>query len=65
MASTAHVGNALADLITPLVKSDGMSASRLPRVSLLCLGRHQVRTPLMYEPSLTIIAQGPQSGLSR
>ncbi|WP_422101510.1 AraC family transcriptional regulator N-terminal domain-containing protein [Vreelandella sp.] len=62
MASTAHVGNALADLITPLVKSDGMSASRLPRVSLLCLGRHQVRTPLMYEPSLTIIAQGRKVG---
>ena len=62
MASTAHAGNALADLIIPLVKSDGPSASRLERVSLLCLGRHQVRTPLMYEPSLIIIAQGRKVG---
>ena len=62
MASTAHVGNALADLIIPLVKGDGPSASRLERVSLLCLGRHQVRTPLMYEPSLIIIAQGRKVG---
>lgn len=62
MASTAYAGNALADLITPLVQSDGLSASRLPRVCLFRLGRHQPRTPLMYEPSLIIIAQGHKVG---
>lgn len=62
MASTAHVGNALADLIIPLVKGDGPNPSRLDRVSLLCLGRQQVRTPLMYDPCLIIIAQGRKVG---
>ena len=62
MASTAQAGNALAAVIAPLVKSDGISQTTLPGVSLLCLSRHQVRTPLLYEPSLTIIAQGQKIG---
>ena len=62
MATTAQVGNTLADVISPLVKSDGMTATPLPGVSLLCLSRLQVRTPLLYEPSLTIIAQGRKTG---
>ncbi|MGM0833493.1 AraC family transcriptional regulator [Halomonas qinghailakensis] len=62
MASTALAGNALADLIAPLVKRDGISVSRLSRVGVLCLARRQERTPLMYEPSLIIIAQGRKVG---
>ncbi len=62
VASTANAGSALAQLIAPLVTRDGLSASRLPRVNLLCLGRRQERTPLMYEPSLIIIAQGRKVG---
>lgn len=62
MASTAKAGNALADVIQPLVEGDGMAATPLPGVSLLCLSRHQVRTPLLYEPSLIIIAQGRKTG---
>lgn len=62
VANTALAGNALADLISPLVTGDGISVSRLPRVGLLCLGRRQERTPLMYEPSLIIIAQGRKIG---
>lgn len=62
MASTAQAGNALADVITPLVKCDGMTTTHLSGVSLLCLSRHQTRTPLLYEPSLIIIAQGRKLG---
>ncbi|NYT72134.1 AraC family transcriptional regulator [Halomonas sp. QX-2] len=62
MASTAQAGNALAAVIAPLVKGDGINQTPLPGVSLLCLSRHQVRTPLLYEPSLTIIAQGRKMG---
>lgn len=62
MASTAHTGSALADLIKPLVNGNGLNASRLSRVGILCLGRHQERTPLMYDPSLIIIAQGRKVG---
>ncbi|HDZ48396.1 hypothetical protein LCGC14_0035430 [marine sediment metagenome] len=62
MATTAQAGNTLADVITPLVNKDGMTATLLPGVLLLCLSRHQVRTPLLYEPSLTIIAQGRKTG---
>lgn len=62
MASTAQAGNALAAVIAPLVKGDGINDTSLPGVSLLCLSRHQVRTPLLYEPSLTIIAQGRKIG---
>lgn len=62
MTSMAQAGNTLTDVIHPLVKSDGMTKTRLSGVSLLCLSRHQKRTPLMYEPSLTIIAQGRKLG---
>ncbi|RUR33599.1 AraC family transcriptional regulator [Vreelandella nanhaiensis] len=62
MPLTAQVGNTLADVIYPLVENDGMTETRLPGVSLLCLRRHQKRTPLIYEPSLIIIAQGRKLG---
>lgn len=62
MVTTAQAGNTLANVISPLVKSDGMTVTPLPGVSLLYLSRHQVRTPLLYEPSLSIIAQGRKIG---
>ncbi|GEN27170.1 AraC family transcriptional regulator [Halovibrio variabilis] len=62
MVSTAQAGNALADVIKSRVAVDGMTPTPLYGVSLLCLSRHQVRTPLLYEPSLIIIAQGQKVG---
>ncbi|NGO90339.1 MAG: helix-turn-helix domain-containing protein [Halomonas sp.] len=62
MATNTATGNALAQCLFPLIRREGMNASALPRVSLLYLKRHQPRTPLMYEPGLTIIAQGRKIG---
>ncbi|MEA2117249.1 AraC family transcriptional regulator [Halovibrio sp. HP20-50] len=62
MVSTAQAGNALADVIKSLITVDGMTATSLAGVSLLCLSRYQMRTPLLYEPSLIIIAQGQKVG---
>lgn len=58
-ASSAHT---LAELIAPLARHDGFNATRLDQVALLHLGRHQTRTPLMYDPSLIVIAQGRKTG---
>ncbi|MGP8291039.1 AraC family transcriptional regulator [Vreelandella zhanjiangensis] len=52
----------LARIIEALTKADGITQTHLPGVSLLCLGRHQARTPLLYEPSLTVIALGRKVG---
>ena len=52
----------LAELITPLVYQQGMTPTALSGVSLLSLDRHQPRTPLLYQPSLIIIAQGRKIG---
>lgn len=52
----------LARTLTALTKGDGITQTHLSCVSLLCLGRTQVRTPLLYEPSLIIIAQGRKVG---
>ncbi|SDN71334.1 AraC family transcriptional regulator [Vreelandella arcis] len=56
------VGSTLAELITPLVEQQGMTPTALSGVNLLSLDRHQVRTPLLYQPSLIIIAQGRKIG---
>lgn len=52
----------LAELIALLVKGDGIYSTALERVSLFCLHRTQPRTPLLYEPSLIVIAQGDKIG---
>lgn len=62
MTTTASTPSPLARLIAPLIQHDGFNATRLAGVSLLHLGRYQPRTPLIYEPSLTVIAQGHKTG---
>ncbi|WP_311950904.1 AraC family transcriptional regulator [Halomonas piscis] len=53
---------ALVALIAPLIKHDGYTATSLPSVALMSLHRPVARTPLMYEPSLHIVAQGYKVG---
>lgn len=50
------------DLIRPLVECDGFSDTSLPGVRLVCCHEDIGRTPMLYEPSLTIIAQGRKIG---
>lgn len=52
----------LVELIAPLVNQDGYTATALPSVTLMSLHRPVARTPLMYEPSLHIVAQGYKIG---
>lgn len=52
----------LARVLAMLTKGDGITPTHLSGVSLMCLGRNQVRTPLLYEPSLIVIAQGRKVG---
>ncbi len=52
----------LVELIAPLVARDGYTPTPLPAVSLMALHRPQGRTPLIYEPSLIIVAQGHKVG---
>ncbi|SNY96911.1 AraC family transcriptional regulator [Halomonas sp. hl-4] len=60
--NAAQAGSELAELMTPLVNQQGMTPTALSGVSLLRLARHQARTPLLYQPSLIIIAQGRKIG---
>ncbi|MDN6298449.1 MAG: AraC family transcriptional regulator [Halomonas sp.] len=52
----------LVELIAPLIGHDGYTATSLPSVTLMSLHRPVARTPLMYEPSLHIVAQGYKVG---
>lgn len=52
----------LVELIEPLIGHDGYTATSLPSVTLMSLHRPVARTPLMYEPSLHIVAQGYKVG---
>ncbi|TFH85197.1 AraC family transcriptional regulator [Billgrantia azerbaijanica] len=54
--------NGLVELIAPLIERDGYSPTPLPAVSLMALHRPHGRTPLIYEPSLIIVAQGRKIG---
>ncbi|MFI0471893.1 AraC family transcriptional regulator N-terminal domain-containing protein [Halomonas sp. HMF6819] len=62
MVTPFHTSTTLSGLIAALIRHDGFNATPLEQVSLLYLGRHQPRTPLMYEPSLIVIAQGRKTG---
>ncbi|ATJ82445.1 AraC family transcriptional regulator N-terminal domain-containing protein [Halomonas beimenensis] len=53
---------ALVELIAPLVERDGYTSTPLPAVALMAMHRPCERTPLMYEPSLIIVAQGHKIG---
>lgn len=52
----------LVELIRPLIERDGLTETALPAVSLFRLHEPHERTPLLYEPSLKIIAQGHKIG---
>ncbi|WP_148253737.1 AraC family transcriptional regulator [Aidingimonas lacisalsi] len=52
----------LVELLHPLVTEDGFSATTIPQVSLIATHQPVARTPLMYDPSLTIVAQGRKIG---
>lgn len=52
----------LVELMAPLVERDGFMPTALPAVSLVASHRPCDRTPLMYEPSLIIVAQGYKIG---
>ncbi len=52
----------LIELIAPLIEHDGYTRTSLPSVTLMALRRPIPRTPLMYEPSLNIVAQGYKIG---
>ncbi|MBB3139812.1 AraC family transcriptional regulator [Halomonas organivorans] len=52
----------LIELIAPLVERDGYTPTPLSSVTLMAVRRHVARTPLMYEPSLIIVAQGYKIG---
>lgn len=56
------VGSTLAELITPLLEQQGITPTALSGVTLLSLDHHRARTPLLYQPSLIIIAQGRKIG---
>ncbi|MDN3556946.1 AraC family transcriptional regulator [Halomonas maura] len=61
-----HVSQALScplvELLAPLIERDGFMPTALPVVSLVASHRPCARTPLMYEPSLIIVAQGYKIG---
>ncbi|MFG6177690.1 AraC family transcriptional regulator N-terminal domain-containing protein [Halomonas sp. THAF12] len=52
----------LIELLAPLVERDGYTPTPLSTVSLMGVRRPVARTPLMYEPSLIIVAQGYKIG---
>ncbi|MGI0117125.1 AraC family transcriptional regulator N-terminal domain-containing protein [Zooshikella sp. RANM57] len=49
-------------LISQLIKHDGISETLLPEVSLFASHKPQPRVPLIYQPSLCIVAQGQKIG---
>lgn len=54
--------SSLIDLLAPLVERDGYTPTRLPAVSLMAMHRPCDRAPMIYEPSLIIVAQGYKIG---
>lgn len=49
-------------LLSELTRGNGFSPSRLPGVKFMRSTRHVPRTPIAYEPSIVIIAQGRKVG---
>lgn len=52
----------LASLIAEQARGEGFSPSRMPGVKFMRSTRHVPRCPIVYEPSIVIIAQGRKSG---
>lgn len=49
-------------LLSEMATGNGFSASRLPGVKFMRADRHVPPTPVTYEPSIVIVAQGRKSG---
>lgn len=61
--SAATVANThMASLLADLAKGQGFSGSRLPGVKFMRSTEHVPPTPVTYEPSIVIIAQGRKAG---
>lgn len=56
------VSRELVDLVKPLAERDGFIRTQVPEVYLVASSRPVPRTPLIYEPSLIVIAQGQKVG---
>lgn len=52
----------LAALLGELARGEGFSPSRLPGVQFMRTVKHIPRTPIVYEPSIVVIAQGRKTG---
>lgn len=61
-APSSSPSPSLVELIAPLIEHDGYTASALPAVSLMASHVPRSRTPLIYEPSLIVVAQGRKIG---
>ncbi|WP_106477534.1 AraC family transcriptional regulator [Phytohalomonas tamaricis] len=61
-ADIQAINRRMAELIAPLVEHDGFTSSSLGGLQLIASQCSQPRTPLVYEPSLVIIAQGEKVG---
>lgn len=56
------LGQRMAGLIAPLATGEGFISTALPDVQVVVMQCSQPRTPLIYEPSLIVIAQGRKIG---
>ncbi|SBS25027.1 HTH-type transcriptional activator RhaS [Marinomonas spartinae] len=54
--------SSLVDLLRPIASLEGIRSSLIDQVRLIKCSRTIPRSPLMYQPSLTIIAQGKKVG---
>lgn len=52
----------MASLLSELARGNGFSASRLPGVKFMRATEHVPASPITYEPSIVIIAQGRKTG---
>lgn len=52
----------MAELISPLIDSDGFQPTLLPGVQLVASHCGHARTPLIYEPGLIVVVQGGKVG---
>jgi len=57
-----QAGSGLVALLGELARKEGFHPSRLPGVRFMRSARHVPRTPITYEPSIVIIAQGRKTG---
>jgi AraC-like DNA-binding protein len=52
----------MVELLTDLTDGDGLRSTALDSVKLARISRHNPRTPVMYEPSIFVVASGRKKG---